>query len=419
MALNPENLPSDKLVREVVEIYTRAQRELASMILRAIADGKVDTPRQRRIQYRKVVEFLESIGQQADPLAARAVERAFEDGAQLVQPDIERVAGPSISPVAEAAFFAVNREAMLSTQEALLDRMVEARRTVGRSVNDVFRRKTLEVTSHALLGSAGSPQKASRKLQRLLVDEGRTSFVDKAGRRWKLASYTEMAVRTTTREAVVQGQVNRLAAHGINLVRVSTHGSDCDVCGPFEGRLIDLAGSMTEFQGEAVASGPLPPFHPNCRHTIMGVSQLAENVRRAENLPGGGRGGGDEPPGPPIVGKPLPNARKAVVPERKLTHYALDPDHPKGGSKARVFKSALGFEKADHQLLAQRLLAGLRGADLVSSGTGKWVSHRVDMPIKGPNGNTKMVVTAWHIRNGVPYLVTARVANKQPPEYAD
>jgi len=30
----------------------------------------------------------------------------------------------------------------------------------------------------------------------------------------------------------------------------------------------------------------------------------------------------------------LPNAQLATVPERKVTHYLLNPGHPAGGSKA-------------------------------------------------------------------------------------
>jgi hypothetical protein len=97
---------------------------------------------------------------------------------------------------------------------------------------------------------------------------------------WKLKDYAEMATRTTTREAVVHGQVNRLLAHGVSLVRISEHADSCPQCQPFQGRLIDLSGTITEFQGEAVADGPLPPIHPRCRHTIIGVSVMVEQVRQ-------------------------------------------------------------------------------------------------------------------------------------------
>jgi hypothetical protein len=39
----------------------------------------------------------------------------------------------------------------------------------------------------------------------------------------------------------------------------------------------------------------------------------------------------------------LPNGDRAVIPIAKLLGYCLNPNHPKGKHKARVFKSALGI----------------------------------------------------------------------------
>jgi hypothetical protein len=36
----------------------------------------------------------------------------------------------------------------------------------------------------------------------------------------------------------------------------------------------------------------------------------------------------------PQIGKPLPNADRAIVPEEKLTRYCLDPSNKKGRNKA-------------------------------------------------------------------------------------
>ena len=37
----------------------------------------------------------------------------------------------------------------------------------------------------------------------------------------------------------------------------------------------------------------------------------------------------------------LPNLEKATIDPRKLTEYALNPEHPVGGNKAKVFESTL------------------------------------------------------------------------------
>jgi hypothetical protein len=50
----------------------------------------------------------------------------------------------------------------------------------------------------------------------------------------------------------------------------------------------------------------------------------------------------------PQVGRPLPEAGRAYVDLDKLARYALDPSHPVGRHKARVFKAALAIGQDAH-----------------------------------------------------------------------
>ena len=52
----------------------------------------------------------------------------------------------------------------------------------------------------------------------------------------------------------------------------------------------------------------------------------------------------------------LPNGERAIVDIRKLRDYCLNPDSPRGSSKARVFISALGLMAADAPKLREKLL---------------------------------------------------------------
>jgi hypothetical protein len=58
----------------------------------------------------------------------------------------------------------------------------------------------------------------------------------------------------------------------------------------------------------------------------------------------------------------LPNADRAIIPREKLIGYCLNPEHPKGKHKARVFQSALGitYENVDYldDLVRQAAIAG-------------------------------------------------------------
>jgi hypothetical protein len=58
----------------------------------------------------------------------------------------------------------------------------------------------------------------------------------------------------------------------------------------------------------------------------------------------------------------LPNGEHAVVDLRKLLEYCLNPQHPRGRNKARVF-AAVGIREADAEELRAALLAAAGGAE--------------------------------------------------------
>lgn len=55
----------------------------------------------------------------------------------------------------------------------------------------------------------------------------------------------------------------------------------------------------------------------------------------------------------------LPNAENAVVDIAKLRDYCLNPNHPEGKHKARVFLEKLGLERNDAELLRQSIFEAI------------------------------------------------------------
>ncbi|HEU0039339.1 MAG TPA: hypothetical protein VFR76_08700 [Verrucomicrobiae bacterium] len=105
----------------------------------------------------------------------------------------------------------------------------------------------------------------------------------------------------------------------------------------------------------------------------------------------------------------LPNAQLATVPERKVTHYLLNPAHPAGGSKASFFLRH-GFTMADWQRPAEALLRQARENEVVATEqTPHGVRYVVDGPLTAPDGTSLNVRTAWYINPGsdAPRFVTA------------
>ena len=52
----------------------------------------------------------------------------------------------------------------------------------------------------------------------------------------------------------------------------------------------------------------------------------------------------------------LPNSHKAIVEIEKLRDYSLNPNHPVGKHKARVFRATLGITLAESEWLRERAL---------------------------------------------------------------
>jgi hypothetical protein len=90
----------------------------------------------------------------------------------------------------------------------------------------------------------------------------------------------------------------------------------------------------------------------------------------------------------------------AIVEMAKLRDYCLDPSHPRGRHKARVFLSTMGLEQADAGFLRAALLEAAREQDAVLGEADEYgVRYTVDFPITRGNRDAK-VRSAWIIRHG-------------------
>ncbi|MBK2672054.1 type VI secretion system tube protein Hcp [Citrobacter freundii] len=92
----------------------------------------------------------------------------------------------------------------------------------------------------------------------------------------------------------------------------------------------------------------------------------------------------------------LLNAKHAVIDPKKMASYALNPEHPVGGNKARVFESALGFNPSNAGFLVSRVQQGIISSSAELGAYDKFGQRMsVDIPIIGVNGETAIVRTGW------------------------
>ena len=83
----------------------------------------------------------------------------------------------------------------------------------------------------------------------------------------------------------------------------------------------------------------------------------------------------------------LPNPDRAVVDIEKLRDYCLNPYHPRGRHKARVFASALGLTANEVSDLRNALLAAVITQDAVATDLdGYGQRYVLDFTMNGPAG---------------------------------
>ena len=107
----------------------------------------------------------------------------------------------------------------------------------------------------------------------------------------------------------------------------------------------------------------------------------------------------------------LPNSERAIIELEKLVEYCLNPDHPRGKHKARVFEAACGFNLGNVELLRDQLLEAAELGDAVASLTDAHGRRFViEYLVTGPSGRA-WVRSAWIIRvdEDFPRFVTAHV----------
>lgn len=111
----------------------------------------------------------------------------------------------------------------------------------------------------------------------------------------------------------------------------------------------------------------------------------------------------------------IPNADRAYIDTGKLDSYTLNPDHPYGKHKARVFAAALGLTADHSRLLYDALINAVQTLDaqpglLDENGQ----RYTIDFEMVGPNQKTAVIRSAWNVRpnEDFPRYVTAYVVRR-------
>lgn len=134
-----------------------------------------------------------------------------------------------------------------------------------RILNDTLKKQVRSKIAEGRLEGA-SVAEIKKVVREGFSDRGFTVLLDRGGREWTLDRYSEMLTRTHLLKSNNDGVINRASDFEVDIVEISTIGSDDELCASQEGRIYSISGKSKEYE-------PLgdndPPYHPNCRHTLL------------------------------------------------------------------------------------------------------------------------------------------------------
>ncbi|AKQ08570.1 putative minor capsid protein [Bacillus phage PBC5] len=116
-------------------------------------------------------------------------------------------------------------------------------------------------------------KKITAAVKQEFMNIGLTSFVTVDGRKLPLDFYSQTVTRTKTRQANTQAHYERYKENGVKYVQISHRAMTCHICAKRNGIIMTI-GDHREAGVPHWEDVGLPPFHPNCRHTIRPIVSL-------------------------------------------------------------------------------------------------------------------------------------------------
>ena len=195
-----------------------------------------------------------------------------------------------VSQGATAEFFRLNDRKLEALIEATTSDMERAETAILRKANDEYRKVIYNAQVYANTG-AGTYEKAVDMATKDMLSRGLACVEYANGARHTLADYADMAIRTASKRAYLQGEGEKRQEWGIATVIVNKRGNPCPKCLPFCGKvLIDdvwSGGKKSDgpypLMSKAIAAGL---YHPRCKdsHTTYfpGISTADDTWTKKE-----------------------------------------------------------------------------------------------------------------------------------------
>lgn len=298
-----QRAPNEKEVQKLISIYLKAETDIINEIGRLRARGLVDYHAVAALE--RVQAILNKMQSDSWEYVPRMIEKMF----YVRVPEARKKLDVPETPAKHLMGY-LNATTLTSTQTDIVQKLTMnlmaelsdaaavalsslENALIGRRENDVVRRVGLELVAN-MQATGRSTAATVPEFVKILQREGVTAFVDRAGRNWSLHTYASMVTRTTSRQAEVLAVLT--ADPEQDLYKISSHGTTCALCAPYEGRVYSKSGTNPDFPSLAAAFGKVDPagpddltntwlnIHPNCLHVLMPWTPAGRSEKEIQEI---------------------------------------------------------------------------------------------------------------------------------------
>lgn len=291
---------SEKELEKLIQVFLKAETDIINEIGYLRSKGLVDYHAVAALE--RVQAILRKMENDAWEYVPKMVEKEFyvrvPEARKIEEPVEKHVEGYKNALTLTAEQTDVVQRLVMNLMGEITDASMTVMSTlqsalIGRVEPDIYRRVGLEQVA-AQAASGRGVNKAVPDFVRQLIQEGVTAFVDKAGRSWSLHTYCTMVSRTTRRQAEVLAVLT--ADPEQDLYKISSHGTTCAICAPYEGRVYSRSGTDPDFPPLAEAFGKVDAdgpdslanswlnIHPNCLHVLLPWTPVGRSEKEVQKI---------------------------------------------------------------------------------------------------------------------------------------
>lgn len=280
---------------DIGEAFAAIENEIIASMMRNISRHKAQEEKEGRewsmwqAEQLKALEKFKKQNQKKYPKQFNAINRKIEElicmaeeegqmdqEAEIFQAIKDGFPAEKIEEGMAAEFFQLNDRKLEALIKATHSDMQKAETAVLRMAEDQYRKIIYNAQAYANTG-AGTYEKAVDMVTKDFLAAGLTCVEYKNGSRHTLADYADMAIRTASKRAYLQGEGIKRQEWGISTVIINKRGDNpCPKCLPFVGKvMIDDVWSSGPKDGKSPVTGKQYPlissaiaaglYHPRCR----------------------------------------------------------------------------------------------------------------------------------------------------------